>query len=229
MPARDPAADVHRLLFEANPLPIWVCARATFAFLAANDAAVRIYGYSLPEFLGMTVQDIQVGEARETLVGLRQVLLEPLGSSMHNLGFQKHKTKDGRLIDVESWWGPATWNGQDALVALLADVTERKLAEDSLWASQAVVGGLIGAALDAVIGIDSQGRISSWSPQAESLFGWSRGEAIGQRLADLVIPARYREAHVRGLARFLATGEGPILNQRIELSALHRDGREFPV
>jgi two-component system, sensor histidine kinase and response regulator len=65
--------------------------------------------------------------------------------------------------------------------------------------------------------------------QAEVIFGWSHQEAIGRRLSETVIPARYQTPHSTGLQRFLATGIGPVLNKRVELTALHRDGREFPV
>jgi len=61
------------------------------------------------------------------------------------------------------------------------------------------------------------------------MFGWSREEAVGRRLSDLIIPLRYREAHTSGLARFIATGEGPVIGRRIEISALRRDGSELPV
>jgi PAS domain S-box-containing protein len=88
---------------------------------------------------------------------------------------------------------------------------------------------IVETALDAVITIDKAGLITGWSAQAESLFGWPRGEAIGRLLADTIIPERYREAHRRGLQRYLDIGEARVLNQRIELSALHRENGEFPV
>src|SRR5688572_12497430 len=85
------------------------------------------------------------------------------------------------------------------------------------------------AALDAVITMAADGTIETWSPRAETMFGWSVAEAIGRSLASTIIPARYRDAHQRGLDRFLASGEGPILRRRIEIAALHRAGHEFPV
>ena len=88
---------------------------------------------------------------------------------------------------------------------------------------------LVAHALDAVITIDIQGRITSWNPQAERLFGWAQAEVLGRLLSETIIPPTYREAHERGLARFRATGEGPVLGRRIELTALHRNGTEFPV
>ena len=84
-------------------------------------------------------------------------------------------------------------------------------------------------ALDAVITIDKLGFITGWNAQAESLFGWSRREAIGCLLSDTIIPERYREAHRRGLQRYLDTGEARVSNRRIELSAMHREHGEFPI
>ena len=88
---------------------------------------------------------------------------------------------------------------------------------------------IIGTALDAVITMDARGVTTGWSVQAEKAFGWSRDEAVGRSLAELIIPVKLREAHERGLAKFLDTGEGPVLNTRIEITAKHKDGHELPV
>jgi PAS domain S-box-containing protein len=84
-------------------------------------------------------------------------------------------------------------------------------------------------ALDGFIGMDAAGVITDWNVQAEQMFGWSRQEAIGRLLSATIIPPQHREAHERGLRHFLATGEGPILNTRIEITACHRDGHEIPI
>ncbi len=88
---------------------------------------------------------------------------------------------------------------------------------------------IIQSALDAVIVADADGRIIEWNPQAERTFGWMRAQVIGALLAETVVPARDRDAHERGIRRFVASGEGAIVNKRVELTALHRDGHEFPV
>jgi PAS domain S-box-containing protein len=88
---------------------------------------------------------------------------------------------------------------------------------------------IIDSALDAVLSIDERGKITEWNAQAETMFGWKRDEAIGQTLSELFIPHRYRDAHEKGLQHFLSSGEGPLLNRRIEITALHRNGTEFPV
>src|SRR2546425_5347855 len=88
---------------------------------------------------------------------------------------------------------------------------------------------VLDAALDAIITMDADGRVTGWNAQAESIFGWRATEAVGSTLSDLIIPPQYRQAHRQGLAHFLSTGKGPILGKRIEIAALRRDGREFPV
>lgn len=79
------------------------------------------------------------------------------------------------------------------------------------------------------VSMGSDGRVLLWNRAAESLFGWSADEARGRLLAELIIPERLRQAHIRGLDRYLATGEGRMVNRRVELDALHRSGRELPI
>jgi PAS domain S-box-containing protein len=88
---------------------------------------------------------------------------------------------------------------------------------------------ILESAHEAFVSMDAGGFIIDWNPQAEATFGWSRDEALGRVLSDTIIPARYRDAHLHGLQHFLDTGEGPVLDQRIEIEALHRDGRELPI
>ena len=111
----------------------------------------------------------------------------------------------------------------------VAAAIERTRAEQALRASEARLKAVLHSALDAHVAMDDTGRVASWNQQAESMFGWAEREVLGQRLADIIVPHAHREAHAAGLRRFLATGEGPILGQRIELTALRRDGAEFPV
>ena len=113
--------------------------------------------------------------------------------------------------------------------SLKREIIERKRAEEALRQNEERTRLIVEFALDAVITMDAQGLITVWNPQAETIFGWSREDAVGRRLAETIIPPQYREAHDRGVQHFLATGEGPVLNKRIEITALHRDGHEFPV
>ena len=109
------------------------------------------------------------------------------------------------------------------------DITERKLAETALQASEERTRLIVDTALDAVVTMNADGIITGWNPQAEATFGWTRAEALGRTLAQTIVPERHRAAHRLGLERYLATGEAKVLGKRVELSALHRDGREFDV
>src|SRR2546430_8120299 len=77
--------------------------------------------------------------------------------------------------------------------------------------------------------MDAAVVINDWKNAAEVHFVRTRAEAFGRPVAETNIPPQFREAHGRGLQHFLTTGEGPLLNRRIEVAALHRDGHEFPV
>jgi PAS domain S-box-containing protein len=121
-------------------------------------------------------------------------------------------------------------NGQvHAVFGISTDITDLKRAQEALVESEERARLIVESALDAVIGIDSSGAVVDWSEQAAKTFGWMREEVLGRPLADIIIPERYRASHRSGLARYLAVGEAHVLNRRIEISALHRDGHEFPV
>lgn len=88
---------------------------------------------------------------------------------------------------------------------------------------------MIESSAEAVVTIDRHGIIEEWNEAAERIFGWPRDQVIGGRLSEFIIPHRYRGAHEAGLKRFLATGQGTVLNRTIELSALNSVGEEFPI
>lgn len=104
-----------------------------------------------------------------------------------------------------------------------------RAAESALLQSQQRIKAVVDTSLDAVISMDAEGRVTEWNVQAVRLFGWTRHEAVGRSLADIVIPPRYREMYEQGLHHFLTTGEGPFFNRRVETTACRKDGREFPV
>jgi PAS domain S-box-containing protein len=104
----------------------------------------------------------------------------------------------------------------------VTDITALKEAE-------ARRAAMLDTALDAIITMDHEGRIVEFNTAAERIFGYPREEALGQQLAELIIPSALREQHYRGLTRYLETGEAPVLGRRLELTAIRADGTEFPV
>jgi PAS domain S-box-containing protein len=112
---------------------------------------------------------------------------------------------------------------------LAASVLAEHQAQEALREAEERTRKIVDTAHDAFVAMDSEGRITDWNRQAELTFGWPRAEVLGRLLEEMIVPEQYREAHRQGLKRFLATGEAPVLNKRIELTALHREGRVFPV
>lgn len=96
-------------------------------------------------------------------------------------------------------------------------------------ASESRLKAIVQGALDAVVTMDRTGHVVEWNPRAEMIFGYSRDEAVGRLLTELIIPVHFREAHATGMQRFLSTGEQEILGRRIEITALRKNGTEFPV
>ena len=96
-------------------------------------------------------------------------------------------------------------------------------------ASESKMKAIVDTAMDCIISIDEQGRVLDFNPASEKTFGYKKEEALGQRLETLIIPHALRSAHKEGMATYFKTGKGPVLGTRIEVEALHKDGRIFPV
>ncbi|HVE69461.1 MAG TPA: PAS domain S-box protein [Solirubrobacteraceae bacterium] len=111
----------------------------------------------------------------------------------------------------------------------LAQFLVRRRAEEAVRRSDGLKTAILESSLDCVVAMDHHGRITEWNSAAEATFGRRREDALGRELAEVLIPPALRQRHHEGLRRFLETGDGPILGQRIEMSALHADGREIPV
>ncbi len=114
-------------------------------------------------------------------------------------------------------------------VSIKSEFDEKENSNRALRISEERTRAMIDFAYDAFIGMNRQGLVTDWNRQAEKMFGWSAEEAIGKLLGDLIVPPIHREAHARGLKHFLATGQGPVLNHRLEMTGLHRLGYEVPI
>jgi PAS domain S-box-containing protein len=198
-------------------------------WLQVNQALCQIVGYTEQELLSTNFQSItHMDDLQADLALARQLLNGEIPSYqmekryIHKLGHVVWIQLTGSVVrDVNN--APLYCIGQ------IQDITERKQAEDLLRGNEQRMRAILDGALDAVISMDERGAITDWNPRAETIFGWPRADAIGRNLAETIIPPRYREQHHRGMRRFLATGEGPLLRGRIEMTALRRDGTEIPV
>tara|TARA_R110002111_G_scaffold262794_2_gene341073 strand:- start:5452 stop:9540 length:4089 start_codon:yes stop_codon:yes gene_type:complete len=114
-------------------------------------------------------------------------------------------------------------------VIVMRDITESRANQEELESRDQKNRAILATTHEAFIGINEKSIICEWNEQAEATFGWSHTEVLGHSLEETIIPARYWQQHTQGIEHFLRSGEGPVLNKRIELSAMHRDGHEFPV
>lgn len=189
-----------------------------------NDAFCRMLGYSSEEMVAMNEAQLDANRSPEEIKAA--IAAKGIGNPVFET---RYRRRDGSLIDVEISSSRVEIDGRHLIYNSARDITERKRAEAALRESEVRQHATIETAMDAVVKMSSEGTIIGWNSQAEKIFGWSRKEAIGRLMHETIMPPQYREAHLQGLRRFLSTGEGPVLNTRVEILALHRKGHEFPV
>jgi len=192
------------------------------AITSWNRGAEQIFGYRPEEIVGRPIRvlaPLDDSEQADLLArAARGDVIAPYEAS--------RRRKDGQLIEVAISKSPVREpDGTVIGISMIArDISESRRSAEALRA-------IISTASDGFVSMDAGGLITEWNHRAEALFGWPRGEAIGRELAALIIPESLREAHRTGLRRVLggAGDESSVLDQLVEVSALHRDGHEFPV
>lgn len=109
------------------------------------------------------------------------------------------------------------------------EIQKRERTEQALRTNEERTRAIIETVNDAFVSMDEEGAIIDWNRGAESIFGWPRLEIMGKSMIETIIPPQYHEAYTKGLKHFVKTGECPVFEKMLELSALHHDGREFPI
>jgi len=214
-------------------LSTWHAALGTDDFTALSEALALAPGEGLP---GRVVAS---GEARWIVdapadanfpraeaarrAGLHAGFGFPVRSPRGVVGVMEFFSRDLQEPDEQLLATMSTLGSQ------MGQFVARRRAEDEVRESESRLRAMLEAALDAVVTMDAAGRVTGWNHAAESIFGYPAGEATGRDMAELIVPPSLREAHRRGLARFLETGERVILDRRLELTGMRSDGSEFPV
>jgi PAS domain S-box-containing protein len=195
-------------------------------YITANPAYAEIAGVAHDAVAGKTVVEV-LGEEGLAIIRpyIDRVLAGERVEYEADMPWVAAGTK--RIRVVYTPWREAD-GSVSGWVASITDVTARAAAEEALRLSEARKSAVLETALDAVIMMDARGRVVDFNPAAERTFGYRREEVLGREMAELIIPAGYRESHRQGLRRHIAGEPGPVLNRRLELSALRRDGTEFP-
>jgi PAS domain S-box-containing protein len=187
-----------------------------------NKAAYTQTGYTEEEFGKLNLNDLLFEKEVDRDRSKNNKLKPDQATTL----YRKLKRKDGSFFLVEL---NARLLPDGKIIAIVRDITEREKAEQARIHEEETRQLIMNSALDAIICINAAGAITLWNPQAEKTFGWSEEEIKGRLLSETIIPEQYREQHERGMKHYLESGEGPVLSRMIEITALDRHGREFPI
>jgi PAS domain S-box-containing protein len=207
-----------RRLFETS-LDLIVVADSQGLFIQISPSALAILGYRPEEMIGRQGTGfVHPDDADIARTEMRRARRERVTRVFEC----RYVHKDGHPVTLQ-WTG--VWSEPERRHFYIGrDVTERKKAEQALLESERTARGIIDTALDAFIQMDEAGNVIEWNPYAETMFGWSREEAVGRPLAGMIVPPALRARHSAGITRFLQTGEGRILGTRFEIEAQTRNG-----
>ncbi len=197
--------------------------RASLVRIPFGDGDISI----VPLRLGLQgeIGVIVAGSQRADFPGQTERLLLSVAANQAAIGLQ-----EARLLSEQKRVAAELDQRVAQRTRELAAANEKlRQEEKELKRSEARKAAILDSALDCIVTIDHEGRITEFNPAAERTFGYRRDEVVGNHLADVIIPPSLREKHRRGLARYLATGEARMLGRRIEITAVRSDGSEFPV
>ena len=194
----------------------------------ANKRMEELTGYSSKELIGQVAAELLVSPEGGKVVK-RNIEQRINGQSSDYTVEHIHKSgaKWMGRINASPYKNP---QGEIiGTMGAITDITAQQLAEIKVRESEIMLRKIIDASLDAIINIDADGNVIAWSDQATKIFGYTHEETMGKSMGDFIVPPQHRAAHERGMKHFLKTGEGPVLNKRIEITGFDKSGREFPI
>ena len=199
-------------------------ATATRDFALGVGLPGRVWATGKPCWLNNVVDDENFPRASAAARdGLHSASAYPIIFGQGVVGILEFYSREVREVDEDFVETMAAIGRQ------IGQFIERSLAEERLRESEARNSAILATALDCIVTIDHEDRIIEFNPAAEKTFGYCHDDVMGKRMAELLVPTKYREAHYRGMRHYLETGEGPVLGKRIEVEAMRADGSLFPV
>lgn len=196
--------------------------------LYVNEAFTRMTGYAAEEVIGKTPRILQGPDTDQSeLHRLKEALKKWEPCDIEVLNYKKNGEPFWNNFTVAPVANESGWYTH--WVAIERDVTERRKTDALIRDSEEKRRLIMSAALDAIICIDTEGMITFWNPKAEDIFGWKEEEVMNRRLSSIIIPEPYRQMHDHGMEQYKVTGKGPALNVLLELNAINREGKMFPV
>jgi len=185
-----------------------------------NPHLCRMLGYTREQIVGQPWHNLlATPEAAATKINT----ISPLVHTATEVALKHHS---GNVVSV--LMSPFL-EDQDFIHYTLNDISLYKHSELQLQDTSKFLQAIFDNSQDAIVVMNVDGMITGWSKRAESMFGWSKDEAIGKVLGNLIVPERHRQSHDAGMKRFIKTGVSTVINTRIEITALHKLGHEIPI
>ena len=195
-----------------------------------NTAGADIFRYQSRQVIGRNVSCLMPQPYQHEHDNYLQNYLA--GGEPKVIGIGREVTglrQDGSTFPMDLSISEMVLGDERMFVGLVRDISEKQAIEEIAHRNEALKSAIFESSLDALVTIDINDNIVEFSNVAEEVFGYRREEAVGEKMADLIIPPEFREMHHHGMAHYIETGEARVLNKRIELTAMRSNGETFPV
>lgn len=218
----------YRQIVETAQEGIWVTDKNNQTIFV-NNKLCEILEYKREEILSKSIFEFMDADGKILVTKLLAIgKQEKDGSGQRHFKFI---SKTGKEVWTNVSANPLfdekdNYNGS---LAMVTNISASKRAEKNIRNSEERQKLIMRSALDAIIFIDKNGSVIFWNPKAENIFGWSEAEIMGEKLSNFIIPPQYQARHDMGMENYLATGNGPMLNKLLYLSAIKKTGEEFPI
>jgi PAS domain S-box-containing protein len=194
-----------------------------------NPRFDEMFGYDQGELIGKNVSILNAPSDLSPKETAKEII-----KSLRVTGVWRGEVQNIRK-DGTPFWCQASVSKLDSdqfgtvWVAVHEDITARKKAEEALQDSEEIFRTISTSAQDGIIMINNEGKISYWNKAAKKLFGYTEQEVFGKNAHFLLGPKKYNEAYKKGFSKFKKTGKGPVIGKALEISAIRKDGMEFPI
>jgi PAS domain S-box-containing protein len=197
-------------------------------FVDGNKAAEELVGYTRDELIGKSFLTLNLLSKSEIVKAARTLAKSIVGKPTGPDEFTLHR-QDRSEVPVEIRTYPVRIQGRVFVLGIARDITKRRRVEEELRQSEERFTIMADSAQDAIMMMNPQGHITFYNKTAETMFGWAATEVMGKDLHALFTPQRYHDACRHGFAHFQQTGKGGAIGKTLELTALRKNGTEFPI
>lgn len=214
-------------LFEASPDAI-VVTDAEGRIISTNTQAEQLFGYGRQELIGREVEILIPERFRQAHPDHRRVYkahasVRPMGAGLELYG----RRKEGNEFPVDIMLSPMETAEGRVVISVIRDISDRKKAQEAVRRSEAQFRALFEFSPDAIIASDQEGHITEVNARVESMFGYQRGELVGQSI-DILVPERFRHTHPSHRKEYASAARVRPMGAGLELYGRRKDGSEFP-